>query len=321
MLTEIKLYLVVPCYNEEEILKSSAEKALNVFSEMMDSSVISRDSRILIVDDGSIDNSWNIIKELHNTDKIFSGIRLSRNTGHQVAIYSGMMYAYEHNADCVITIDADMQQDITALPEFLEKYSEGCDIVYGVRNSRDTDSVFKRSSASFYYKLMRILGCNLVDQSADYRLLSRRAVYALSQYKESNLFIRGIVTDMGFKSDVIHFDVTERAAGSSKYTLNKMISLALSGITSFSIKPIRIVTIWSGGVSLLISIIMMLLTLIDYFRGVTVPGWSTIVISIWFLGGMQLLSIGVIGEYLGRTYIESKKRPRYFIMEETDELE
>lgn len=318
MAEPVILYLVMPCYNEEEVLRMSSEKTLDLYTRLIDNGTISSDSRILFSDDGSRDRTWEIITELHSENDIFCGIRLSKNKGHQIAIYSGMIYAAEHGADCIITIDVDLQQDIEAVPRFLQKYSEGCDIVYGVRDSRDTDSFFKKSTATMYYKFMRCLGCNLIEQSADYRLLSNRAVKALASYKENNLFIRGLVPELGFKSDIVYFHVKEREAGSSKYTLKKMISLALNGITSFSIQPIRLVGLL-GVVVLIVSIVMMIMTLVDHIRGVTVAGWSTIVISIWFLGSIQLISLGVIGEYVGRTYMETKNRPRYFISDETGE--
>lgn len=313
-----RLFLVMPCYNEEEALCGSAEKAKALCSRLIGDNIIKEDSRILFVDDGSKDKTWEIIKGLSEKDCVFSGIKLSRNKGHQIAIFSGMVHAVEKGADCVITIDADLQQDIGKVPEFLEKYKEGCDIVYGVRNSRDTDGFFKKVTATAYYGFMNMLGCKIIKNSADYRLLSDRAVKALSSYKESNLFIRGLVPEMGFKSSVVYFDVTAREKGESKYTLKKMMSLALDGITSFSIQPIRLVT-FLGVIVLIISAVMMTLTLIDHFRGVTVPGWSTLVISVWFLGSIQLISLGIIGEYVGRTYMESKNRPRYFISDETDE--
>ena len=315
MAEPVILYLVMPCYNEEEVLRMSSGKALDLYARLIDNGTISSDSRILFSDDGSKDRTWEIITELHAENKTFCGIRLSKNRGHQIAIYSGMVYAAEHGAECVITIDADLQQDIEAVPRFLQKYAEGCDIVYGVRDSRDTDSLFKKTTATMYYKFMRSLGCDLIEQSADYRLLSNRAVKALASYKENNLFIRGLVPEMGFKSDIVYFHVKEREAGSSKYTLKKMVSLALNGITSFSIQPIRLVGLLGVGV-LIVSVVMMIVTLIDHIRGVTVAGWSTIVISIWFLGSIQLISLGVIGEYVGRTYMETKNRPRYFISDE-----
>ena len=310
--------MVLPCYNEEEVLQSSAETVLRLFDDLIKKAEIKKGSRILFVDDGSKDGTWEIISRLHEKDRRFCGIRLSKNKGHQIAIYAGMNYAVDRGCDCVVTIDADLQQDIEALPDFLQKFREGNDIVYGIRDSRNTDRFFKKTSATIYYKAMRLLGCNLVEQSADYRLLSARAVRSLSSYKESNLFIRGLVPEMGYQSDVVYFHVREREAGTSKYTLKKMLTLALDGITSFSITPIRWV-ILLGLIVFLISIVMMVMTLIDHMRNVTVPGWSTLTISIWFLGSVQLLSIGIIGEYVGRTYMEAKNRPRYFISDITGE--
>ncbi len=314
----IKLYIVLPCYNEEEVLRKSAETVLKVVEDLIQKEEIKKSSRILFVDDGSKDGTWEIISALHETDRKFCGIRLSRNKGHQIAIYAGMMHAVDQGCDCVVTIDADLQQDIGALPAFLQKFREGNDIVYGIRDSRNTDRFFKKTTATIYYKIMRALGCNLVEQSADYRLLSARAIRSLSSYKESNLFIRGLVPEMGYPSDVVYFHVKEREAGTSKYTLKKMLTLAIDGITSFSITPIRWV-ILLGVIVFLISIVMMIMTLIDHMRQVTVPGWSTLTISIWFLGSVQLLSIGIIGEYVGRTYMEAKNRPRYFISDITGE--
>ena len=313
---DTELFIVLPCFNEEEILPLSAGKMRDLLHRLVEAGTIGQGSRLLFVDDGSKDRTWELIEELHQTDPSCGGIRLSRNRGHQIAIFSGMTYAVEHGADCVITIDADLQQDIRKIPEFLSRYEEGCDIVYGIRKSRDSDRFLKKTTATAYYKLMHMLGCGLIEQSADYRLLSARAVKALSSYGESNLFIRGLVPELGFKSGTVYFDVNEREAGKSKYTVKKMLTLAFDGITSFSIQPIRWV-IGLGFFVFIISVVMMIITLIDHIRGVTVPGWSTLTISIWFLGSVQLLSLGVIGEYVGRTYMEAKKRPRYFLSDET----
>lgn len=308
------LYLVLPCFNEEEILERSADKIVPVVKALMegDSPLISRESRVLFVDDGSSDRTWEIIEDLSRSDSLFTGIKLSRNYGHQTAIFAGMEYAAEKNADMTVTIDADLQQDINALPEFIDKYKKGADIVYGIRDSRDTDSFFKRNTACLYYGLMGALGVKIIPQSADYRLMSRRAVEALSEYRENNLFIRGIVPELGFKTDKVCFHVSAREAGTSKYTLRKMLTLALDGITSFSIQPLRLVFAF-GVIAFIVSLVMMALTIVDHIKGVTVPGWSTLTISIWLLGGVQLLSLGILGEYIGRTYMESKRRPRYFI--------
>ena len=309
-----KLYLILPCYNEEEILERSAEKVRDMLCTLIrdEKAPLSGESRILFVDDGSKDRTWDIIASLHEKDTLFSGLKLAKNYGHQTAIFAGMEEALKEGADCMVTIDADLQQDINALPEFLEKYRAGADIVYGIRDSRDTDGFFKKTTATLYYKLMNTLGVRIIPQSADYRLMSERAVKALSEYKEHNLFIRGLVPEIGFKSDSVYFHVSRREAGSSKYTLKKMLTLALDGITSFSIQPLRLVFMF-GILAFIVSIIMMGLTIYDHIRGVTVPGWSTLTISIWLLGGVQLLSLGILGEYIGRTYMESKRRPRYFV--------
>ncbi len=309
-----KLYIILPCYNEEEILFRSAERVREVLRSLVSQAEdpVSPESRILFVDDGSKDGTWDIIASLHEEDHVYSGLKLAKNYGHQTAIFAGMEAALKEGADCMVTIDADLQQDINALPEFLGKMREGADIVYGIRDSRDTDGFFKRSTATMYYGLMNALGVHIIPQSADYRLMTSRAVAALSEYKEHNLFIRGLVPDIGFKSDSVYFHVSRREAGSSKYTLKKMISLALDGITSFSIQPLRLVFMF-GILAFLVSLVMMGLTIYDHVRGATVPGWSTLTISIWLLGGVQLLSLGILGEYIGRTYMESKRRPRYFV--------
>ena len=306
------LYIVLPCFNEEVLIESSAHTVKEELKRLIELSEISPKSRILFVDDGSFDRTWALIENLHKADPTFEGISLSKNRGHQIAIYAGMMSALERGADIAVTIDADLQQDIRALLKFIEEYKSGADVVYGIRNSRDTDSFLKKSTATAYYKLMRFLGCDIVEQSADYRLLSKKALLALSQYKEYALFIRGIVPDMGFKSSKVYFDVKERTQGSSKYTLKKMLTLALDGATSFSVRPIRIM-VAVGILISLISIIMMISVVIDYLMGNTVSGYSTVLISIWLLGGIQILFISIIGEYISRTYLESKSRPRYFI--------
>ena len=315
-----KLFIILPCYNEEEVLRDSAKKVLETLDALItdERDPLSSESRILFVDDGSGDRTWDIITSLHEENPKFTGLKLAKNYGHQTAIFAGMERALKAGADCMVTIDADLQQDIGALPEFLEKYRGGADIVYGIRDSRDTDSFFKRTTATFYYGLMKALGVRIIPQSADYRLMSARSVKALSEYKEHNLFIRGLVPDIGFKSDSVYFHVKKREAGSSKYTLRKMLTLALDGITSFSIQPLRLVFMF-GIISFIVSLIMMVLTIVDHIRGVTVPGWSTLTISIWLLGGVQLLSLGILGEYIGRTYMESKRRPRYFVSSDLDD--
>lgn len=307
----IKLYLVLPCYNEEEIIESSAEILSGLYKELILEEFISQDSHILFVDDGSKDKTWEIICKLHYQDNMFEGIRLSKNKGHQIAIYAGTEIAIRY-ADAIITMDVDLQQDVGAIRQFIHMYREGYDVVYGVRNNREADGFFKKATATLYYKLLRIMGCEIIEQSADYRLLSKKAAEALVQYRESNLFIRGLVPTLGFKSGSVFFDVKERKAGKSKYTLNKMIQLALDGITSFSIRPIRLVLSMGILVSF-ISSAMIVYAVYTFAMGTPVSGWASLSASIWFLGGVQLIGIGVIGEYVGRTYMESKRRPHYFI--------
>ena len=296
------LYLVLPVYNEEEILEENIGILQEYYRLLMDTGEIREDSRILLVDDGSKDRSWEIISAFSSGNPVVEGIKLSRNEGQQTALYAGMKEACELEAEVVITLDVDLQQDIHAIPRFLAAYRGGADIVNGIRTSRKTDSFFKRSTASLYYKGMRWLGCELLPDSADYRLLSGRALEALMQYGESDLFIRGMVPTLGFKSAIVEFEVHERTAGRTKFTLRKMLSLAGSGITSFSTRPIHLV-------------FMMCHILIDYLHHNTVSGWSSILASIWLLGGIGIFSIGIVGEYVGRAYMEAKKRPRYFIEE------
>lgn len=308
------LYLVLPVYNEEELLEENIGILQNYYRILMAAGEIREDSRILLVDDGSKDRSWEIISAFCSGSDIVEGLKLSRNEGQQTALYAGMKEACELGAEVVITLDVDLQQDIHAIPRFLAAYRQGADIVNGKRISRETDSFFKRHSASLYYKGMKWLGCELLPDSADYRLLSARALEALMQYGESDLFIRGMVPTLGFRSAIVEFDVHERTAGSTKFTLSKMLSLAGAGITSFSTRPIRLVFLL-GLLILLASGIMMIHILIDYLHNNTVSGWSSILASIWLLGGIAIFSIGIVGEYVGRAYMESKKRPRYFIEE------
>ena len=308
------LYLVLPAYNEEELLEENIGILQDYYRILMDEGEIREDSRILLVDDGSSDRSWEIISAFSSLNPVVEGIKLSRNEGQQTAIYAGMKEAYELRAEAVITLDVDLQQDIHAIPRFLAAYRGGADIANGIRASRKTDSFFKRSTAGLYYRGMRRLGCDLLPDSADYRLLSGRALEALMQYGESDLFLRGIVPALGFRSAIVEFDVHERTAGCTKYTLRKMLSLAGAGITSFSTRPIHLVFLL-GLLVMLTSGIMMIHILIDYLHHNTVSGWSSILASIWLLGGIGIFSIGIVGEYVGRAYIESKKRPRYFIEE------
>lgn len=305
------LYIVVPCYNEEEVLPETAKRLLQKISSLINANKISPESRILFVDDGSKDNTWNIIAKLHSENPIFAGIKLSHNEGHQNALLAGLMVAKDH-CDVSISIDADLQDDIETIDKMLDENEKGNEIVYGVRKSRETDSVFKRTTAQGFYKFMKLMGVDIIYNHADYRLLSKKALDALSDYKEVNLFIRGIVPLIGFKNSTVTYDRSERFAGKSKYPLKKMLSFAFDGITSFSVKPIRFVTVL-GFLIFIISIVAMLYSLISKVAGLAVPGWTATMLSIWALGGIQILSLGIIGEYVGKIYTEIKNRPRYII--------
>lgn len=308
------LYIIVPCYNEEALIASTAEVLTKKLSELVSSMKAGRESRIVFVDDGSTDETGRFMHEIHERNPVVSCIYFTRNYGHQAAVLAGYMFARDHCCDAVISIDADLQQDVNAIDRFLDAYMRGADIVFGVRNSRNTDGVFKRATAGMFYSLMTALGCKTIRNHADFRLLSANALDGLSQYTETNLFLRGIITDMGFPSEIIFFDVRDRQIGRSKYSLGKMLRLAMDGITSFSIRPIHFLY-GCGLFSLLIASLNIIYTVVVWVRGDVVPGWATIVISIWFLGGMQLIGLGIIGEYIGRTYMESKNRPRYLIRE------
>lgn len=310
-MNDIVLYLVVPCYNEEEVLPVTIKRLAEMLDNLVSKSEVSKESRIVFVDDGSTDNTWSIIESAYSTYTGVRGIKLAANVGHQNALMAGLT---EVNGlcDCCISIDADLQDDITVIPQFLNEYRNGCDVVYGVRKRRESDTAFKRGTAKAFYKLMRLLGADIIENHADYRLLSRRALNALAEFSEVNLFLRGMVRLVGFKSGVVYYDRTKRYAGKSKYPLRKMLSFAFDGITSFSIKPIRIV--WTLGVLVsFIAVLAEIYTLCARFFGVSVTGWSSLMISIWFLGGVQLISVGVIGEYIGKIYKEVKRRPRYII--------
>jgi glycosyltransferase involved in cell wall biosynthesis len=305
------LYLVIPCYNEEAVLNETSKRLLEKVNKMMDRELISTESKILFVNDGSKDSTWTIIQELHKENPIFSGVNLSRNKGHQNALLAGLMTAKEY-ADITISLDADLQDDIEVIDKFVEEYYSGSDVVYGVRSSRQTDSFFKRTTALGFYKFMNTLGVDVMYNHADYRLMSKRALEGLSQFKEVNLFLRGIVPLIGYKYSVVEYERHERFAGESKYPLKKMLAFALDGITSFSIKPIRIIT-GLGFTIFAISLIVLIYSLIMKFSDKTVSGWTSLTASIWMIGGIQLLSLGIIGEYIGKIYNETKRRPRYII--------
>ena len=305
------LYLVVPCYNEEEVLYETSSRLLEKLDNMIENDIVSENSKILFVNDGSKDKTWLIIKELHKTNNIFLGLNLSRNKGHQNALLAGLMEAKKY-ADMVISLDADLQDDINVIDKFVEEYYKGKDIVYGVRSSREKDTFFKKQSALAFYKLMNKMGGELVYNHADYRLMSKRALEALSEYKEVNLFLRGLVPLIGYDYSIVEYERNERFAGESKYPLKKMLSFAFEGITSFSVKPIRLI-LTVGIIMFISSLAALLYFLIIWMAGKTVQGWTTVVASIWMIGGIQLLCLGVIGEYIGKIYIETKERPKYII--------
>ncbi len=308
-----KLYLVIPCYNEEEVLHETEYRLTVKLNQMIADELISDESRMVFVDDGSKDRTWNIIKELHEKNPLVLGIKSSRNRGHQNTLLAGLM-TVKDECDMAVSMDADLQDDIEVLDQFVQQYYDGCEIVYGVRSARKTDTFFKKFTAEGFYKLMEWMGVEIVFNHADYRLMSSRALQKLAKYKEVNLFLRGIVPMIGFKTGIVTYERHERFAGESKYPLKKMLSFAMDGITSLSIKPIRFIT--GLGITLfVISIILLVYYIIGYFLGNTTPGWATIVVSIWGIGGLQLLAIGVIGEYIGKIYMETKERPRYIIEE------
>lgn len=307
------LYLVIPCYNEEEVISETAKRLKIKMESLIENQMISHKSKVVFVNDGSKDKTWELIKNFHEQDSLFSGLNLSRNRGHQNALLAGLMTAKDY-ADMVISMDADLQDDINAMDEMIEKFHQGCDIVYGVRSKRETDTFFKRFTAESFYKLMNSMGANTVYNHADYRLMSKRALEALSNFTEVNLFLRGIVPMIGFKTGVVTYERNERFAGESKYPLKKMFSFAFEGITSLSIKPIRMIT-FTGLVVFLISVAMLIYTLTQHFTGRTIIGWASVMVSVWAIGGLLMLAIGIVGEYIGKIYMETKARPRYFIDE------
>ncbi|MGF2994249.1 glycosyltransferase family 2 protein [Lactococcus lactis] len=307
------LYMVVPCYNEELVLDETSERLKAKYEQLISNNIISPKSRVVYVNDGSKDKTWGKIQEKHNENPMFSGINLSRNRGHQNALLAGLM-TVRNLADCVISMDADLQDDINAIDEMLEKFeNENCDIVYGVRDNRDTDTVFKRRTAGAFYKLMQGLGSQSVPNHADFRLMSRRALDGLSQFPEQNLFLRGMVPLVGYKSDIVYYKRGERFAGESKYPLKKMISFALDGITSTSAAPMRLI-FWIGLVWFLLAIVGAIYIIIRHFiNGSDVAGWASTMLAIVGFGGANLLALGVIGEYIGKIFLEVKQRPRYLI--------
>ncbi len=309
----MKLAVVIPCYNEQEVLNETAKRLSEKFEFLSDK--ISADSRIFFVDDGSTDSTWNIITELSSQNEWFEGIKLSRNRGHQNALLAGLLTVKDH-FDAVISMDADLQDDINAIDKMIACYKDGNDIVYGVRSSRKKDSFFKRTTASFFYKLMNWLGAETVYNHADYRLMSRRALDALAQFDEVNLFLRGLVPLLGFKSCTVYYERAERFAGKSKYPLKKMLSFASEGITSLSIKPIKLI-LRLGTLFCIFGFGILIYALIQHILGNTTAGWTSLMASIWIVGGIQMISIGVIGKYIGKIYLETKHRPKYIIEEQT----
>ncbi|MBE5839267.1 glycosyltransferase family 2 protein [Butyrivibrio sp.] len=306
-----RLFCVIPCYNEQEVLPETSKRLEAKLKDLIAAGKISDDSRILFVNDGSKDNTWNMIKDLHEKNEIFQGINLSKNMGHQNALLAGLMTAKDL-CDAAISLDADLQDDINAIDEMVDKFNNGCDIVYGVRSKRATDTFFKKFTAESFYKLINSMGGNTVYNHADYRLMSRRALMALSEFGEVNLFLRGIVPMVGFNTDVVYYERAERFAGESKYPLKKMLSFAIEGITSLSTKPIKLIT-GLGFFIFFISIVVLVYSLVRYFTGHTIPGWTTTVLSVWAIGGLIMISLGVIGEYVGKIYLETKNRPRFII--------
>ncbi|MDY3032045.1 MAG: glycosyltransferase family 2 protein [Clostridia bacterium] len=307
----INLYIVVPCYNEEAVLPETSTRMLELLRRMKNDGTVNGGSRIIFIDDGSKDKTWEMIDSLAGKYEEIGGIKLACNAGHQNALFGGLM-TVKDDCDCVISIDADLQDDINVIPEMVEKFKNGCDIVYGVRNRRDTDTFFKRTTALGFYRLMSLMGVKMVYNHADYRLMSRRAIEALAQFPERNLFLRGMVPLTGFKSDCVYYDRSERFAGESKYPFKKMLSFAFDGITSFSVSPIRVISVLGFAVCIF-AVIMGIYAVYEKIIGNTGAGWASLMVSIWFIGGVQLLSIGLIGEYIGKMYKEVKRRPRYII--------
>ena len=306
-----KIYMVIPCYNEEAVLAETTKRLTEKFGALMESGAVSRDSRVVYVDDGSKDKTWSLIEEMHKDNPLFRGVKLSRNRGHQNALLAGLM-TVKDEADAVISMDADLQDDINAIDAMIAKYNEGADIVYGVRSKRATDSFFKRATAEGFYKVMHGLGAKVVYNHADYRLMSRRALDALAEFGEVNLFLRGIVTLIGYKTDIVYYERSERFAGESKYPLKKMLAFAWDGITSFSVKPLQII-VGLGMFVCFASLVGLIYCLIRWLTGNTVAGWTSMTMLILLLGGIQLLSLGVIGQYIGKIYSETKHRPRFIV--------
>lgn len=306
-----KLIIVSPCYNEEAILRYSADTLTSFLKRVIALGKIAPSSRILYVNDGSRDRTWSLIEELHKDNSFVEGLSLAKNVGSELAVMAGMMAARER-ADVVVTIDADLQDDVEAIEEMINHYLEGCDIVYGVKTSREADPWLKRITAEGFYRLQQNMGINVIFNHTNFRLMSKRALEALSEYSERNLYLRGIIPQLGFRSAEVEDVIRERTAGESKYNYTKLLLLAVDGITSFSTKPISFI-VGMGLFSLLISIVMAIYVLVSYVEHLSVPGWASLMLSLWFIGSMLLLSIGVVGQYIGKIYVEVKARPRYHI--------
>lgn len=316
MSSETVLYMVLPCYNEQEVLPDSAEKIKNKILSLIKRKQISKNSKICFVNDGSQDLTWEMIQELCRRDPLFSGICLAHNEGHQNAVVAGLMTVKPY-CDAAISIDADLQDDIDAIDAMIEKYDAGCNIVYGVRDNRETDTFFKRTTAEAFYRFMKVMGAKVIFNHSDFRLMDKRALDAFAEYREVNLFLRGIVPMIGLKHDCVYYKRKERLAGESKYPLKKMLSFAWQGITSLSSEPISCIM----NLGLLISVIsgtVLIWSLIRHFTGHTIAGWTSLITSLWMLGGLVLLSIGIVGEYIGKIYLEVKRRPRYLVQEFID---
>lgn len=312
------LYMVVPCYNEEEVLEETTKQLNVIFDGMKEAGKITENSRILYVNDGSKDQTWHLISKLHEEHKWVSGLNLSRNRGHQNAVLAGLMYAKEH-CDAAISMDADLQDDVNAIEKMVDLYLAGKDVVYGVRSSRKTDTFFKKFTAEGFYKIMQWMGVDIVFNHADFRLMSKRVLDEMEHYKEVNLFLRGMVPLIGYPSDCVYYERNERFAGESKYPLKKMLSFAFDGITSFSVKPIRFI-LSLGLIIFIVSIGILIYSIIRHAMGATAWGWSSLMVSIWALGGLQLFATGLIGEYIGKMYLETKARPRFAIQDVLDEV-
>ncbi|NJP40267.1 glycosyltransferase family 2 protein [Oscillospiraceae bacterium HV4-5-C5C] len=309
------LYFVLPCYNEEAVLPLTNQRLLLKVEQLIQSGQISPVSKIVYVNDGSKDQTWQLIQRYSRESALVAGIDLSRNRGHQNALLAGLM-TVKDAADAVISMDADLQDDLNAVDEMLARFKQGIDVVYGVRSSRQQDTFAKRFTAELFYKFMNLLGAHTVFNHADFRLMSQKALNGLAEFKEVNIFLRGLVPLVGYSADYVYYERKERAAGTSKYTLSKMLGLAVDGITSMSIRPIRLIGL-VGFFSLLVSLVMLIYSFVQHAAGNTQPGWTSLMISIWFLGGLNLLSLGVVGEYVGKTYLESKHRPRFLINRST----